>query len=259
METGEQESVYYSGTSSVEMSYGRVFYKRAIGELPEMESSKAAGGILHDEVVAGDRILDAACGAGHYLRTMRNMIGHPFSYVGVDQSESYVELARQAYDGYDDTEFITGDLYRLPFQDRQFDVTLCANVLLHLPSIEMPIRELCRVTSRFLLLRTLIGDRSFLIRQVWEDEDDEGGAGDPQRFHNHNIYSSAYVKTLLSRIPRVASFEIVPDRDFDPARIEASISDHQGAPDATTMLNGWQVNGYILQPWAFVMVRLTTT
>jgi ubiquinone/menaquinone biosynthesis C-methylase UbiE len=203
-------------------------------------------------------MLDAACGAGHYLRTLRASIEQPFSYTGLDRSDAYIELARRAYAGISDVEFVTGDLFRLPFEDKKFDVTLCANVLLQLPSIEAPIRQLCRVTKRLLLIRTLVGERSFRIKQVWEVDGPDPGAEDPDLFHFHNIYSEAHVRQVLSRIPEVSSVEVVADRDFDPARIQASVSDHDGAPDATTMLNGWQVNGYILQPWAFVKVHLAT-
>lgn len=50
-------------------SYGDILFKRATGELPEMESSKSLVKIMGDVFRPGVSILDVGCGAGHYYRT----------------------------------------------------------------------------------------------------------------------------------------------------------------------------------------------
>ena len=78
--------------------YGDLFYKRAIGELPEMESSKALAKLASTFICENDKILDVGCGAGHYLRSLDKHIDVNFSYVGIDQTEYYIEKAKRRKD-----------------------------------------------------------------------------------------------------------------------------------------------------------------
>src|SRR5689334_220306 len=62
--------------------YGEVLYKRAIGEFPEMESSKALAKTVKGIFHPGESLLDVGCGAGHYLRSLRREIGPDILYTG---------------------------------------------------------------------------------------------------------------------------------------------------------------------------------
>jgi hypothetical protein len=126
-------------------------------------------------------------------------------------------------------------------------------VLLHLPSIAQPFRELVRVARSHVLVRTLVGERGFLIKEI--EGDDLSEHGDPSAFNWYNIYPRAYVERLLRSMPRVRDVRIVEDRAYSPERIEAAARD-SGAVNATRIVGGWQVNGYVLQPWHFVHVVL---
>lgn len=237
--------------------YAQVFYKRAIGELPEMESSKAAAKILAGWTRDGTTILDAGCGAGHYLRSFKNGIPTRFNYTGVDLTPLYIDLAKKAFPEQLDVHFEIADVFDLPFADQQFDMVHSSNVFLHLPSIRRPLQELCRVARKHVLIRTLVGTRSFRIQDVYNNGGGEFDSEDkPYHFHYFNIYSQAYVESLLRKIPGVEGWNITPDTDFDPARITAAVSEQPDAEDITKMLGGWQVNTYILQPWAFIKVTL---
>lgn len=236
--------------------YGRVFYARATGALPEMESAKAAARRVRARIRAGDSVLDVACGAGHYLRTLRSQVDVDFSYTGLDGSPRYMALAKQAFAADPAASFTAGDAFRLPFPARSFDVVMCNNVLLHLPSIEKPIAELVRVARRFVLVRTLVGDRSFRVQDVQGADDEFDDVGEPRSFHWYNIYSRSYVQRVFRASSRVAAVAIEEDRDFDPARIAANTDEQPRATDATSLLEGWQVNGYLLLPWSFVEVEL---
>ena len=72
-------------------AYGDLLYKRATGELPEMESSIAAANRVSRIVREKDRILDVGCGSGRYLVSLRKQINCGFEYVGADATLGYVE------------------------------------------------------------------------------------------------------------------------------------------------------------------------
>ncbi|NQW04402.1 MAG: class I SAM-dependent methyltransferase, partial [Acidobacteria bacterium] len=95
--------------------YAETFYRRAIGELPEMESSKAAAMLLQDHVASGDAILDVGCGGGHYLCSLHRVIQVPFTYTGLDATPDFLEFAHRAWDGAPGVSFQPGDIYDLPF------------------------------------------------------------------------------------------------------------------------------------------------
>ena len=93
---------------------------------------------------------------------------------------------------------------------------MCNNVLLHLPSIVKPIAELSRVARRFILIRTLIGDESFRIQEVFSKEtwpfstvptDQEfDDSGEPTSFGYENIYSWGY--SLVHSDSKITLFTI---------------------------------------------------
>lgn len=236
--------------------YGQVLFRRATGNLPEMESSKVAVMRLKAIAKPNDHVLDVGCGAGHYLKSLKRALPVKFQYTGVDATPRYIELARQAFSDADNVRFEIGDVYQLPFEATSHDLVMSNNVLLHLPSIQKPLQELCRVARRYVLIRTLVGDRSFRIQEVHGPEEMYDEAGEPHAFNYFNIYSEAYLESLLAQIPRVQSWRISPDTDFDAIKITDAVKTQQDAPNVTKMIGNWQVNGYILLPWAFIEIEM---
>jgi len=269
-ETGEQTKRWQQwGTPTDETS--SVYYKRATGELPEMESSKALASLVKEWVLPRDSILDVGCGAGHYLQSLRREIAEPFRYTGLDATRRHIELAREAWKGQSDTDFQQGDIYSLPFDDAEYDIVMCSNVLLHLPSVQVPLSELVRTARRRVIIRTLVGDRSFRIQEVRSSADDRTDAstasdakvdsefdadGEPKSFSYYNIYSQSYIEGLVSRLPNTTSCTIFPDREFDVAKLEADLARYS-SPNATHLMNGLQVNRYVLLPWHFVSIEVS--
>lgn len=235
--------------------YGDSFFKRAVGELPEMESSKKLARELKRVTRHNDRVLDVGCGGGHYLRSLRREIGDDVSYTGVDATEYYIRKAREAYANDSKAEFLVSDIFNLDLQDESFDLVMCNNVLLHLPSIRKPLEELVRVARRSVFVRFLVGERSFRIQDV-HPESGFGADGEPTAFHYYNIYSRAYVASLMAAIPRVKHFTITRDDDFDRERILESAQHNDNPFDATTMIGDYQLNGYVLQPWSILEISL---
>lgn len=249
-----------------EADYGELLYKRAIGEFPEMESSKTVAKLVKRWIRPNDRILDVGCGAGHYFRSLRREIQVPFSYTGVDATAQYIALARKAWGDNSDAHFQMADVFSLPFQAGEYDIVLSCNLFLHLPSVDIPLREVARVARRNALIRTLVGDRSFRIQEVYspethprsfagaQDQDEFDAQGEPRSFHYYNIYSKSYISKLIAHLPDISHCELVRDDQYNPSRLEAEAEREGAAPDTTQMIGGWQVNGYVLQPWCFISI-----
>lgn len=238
-------------------AYGELFYKRATGEKGEMESSKAAATRMRQLVQEGDTVLDVGCGAGHYLVSLKKTINAPFTYIGVDATETYVELGQKAFSDDANVSFRKGDIFGLPVDDKSADVTMCCNVLLHLPSVSKPLTELVRVSRRHVLVRTLIGKTSFVIKHVNPaDDGNEFEGSEPRGFHYLNIYSESYLRHLLKGSDRVAGVAFEPDTDFDAAKLADTAAELTYAWNATRAVNGMQISGYVVQPWTWLKIDL---
>ena len=245
--------------------YAEVFYKRAVGELPEMESSKAVASLIAQYARPGDSILDVGCGGGHYLRSLRLHLGVPFTYTGVDATQDFLDVAQRAWEGTSNVRFLKGDIYDLPFGDGEFDIVTCNNLLYHLPSIVIPISELVRVARRVVVARTLVGDRSFRIQEILsaatmngstiDPKDEFTDDGEPRSFAYLNIYGRAYLGGVLERIAPGCGTEYIEDVFFDPVAIERSASGEWNNPNPTRILGGKQVIGYIVMPYHFLVVK----
>jgi ubiquinone/menaquinone biosynthesis C-methylase UbiE len=239
-------------------AYGKLFYQRAVGELPEMESSKAAAARILEDFNSGETLLDVGCGAGHYLTSLRRQGATNLSYTGLDATSEYVELARKAFAADANASFAQGDIFALPYNDGAFDVVMCNNVLLHLPTIAKPLAELVRVARRRVLVRTLVGQKSYVVKDVapQPDGDDFDAAGEPRAFHFLNIYSQDYVRKVLQAQPRVRTVAVDLDRNYSAAAVSDTADHLEGAWDATRVVAGMQAAGAILLPWSFIDARL---
>lgn len=238
------------------INYGETLYKRAIGELPEMESSKKMAKELAKKIQNYDKVLDVGCGSGHYLRSFRREIGNDFYYTGIDATEEYIEFARKAFKSDPNSNFEVSDIYSIDIMDESYDIVTCNNVLLHLPSIEIPINELIRVGKKFILIRFLCGEHSFRIKDVNLETEEYDENGEPLNYYYFNIYSKKYIQKIIEKNERVKSWSIEEDIDFDKERIRNSISDHKGAINATKIIGKYQVNVYILLPWSILTIEL---
>ena len=95
-------------------------------------------------VPAGGRILDLPCGTGRFSW---HLAGAGFQTVACDISRDMLAVARQAgAPGGRAPEFIEGDLFKLPFKDREFDAVVCIRFM---NLVDRPVRiEAIRTFSR---------------------------------------------------------------------------------------------------------------
>lgn len=103
--------------------------------------SKAFGECTQD----GEKVLDLGCGNGKLAELFQEK---PIKYVGCDNSEELLKIARQKYP---DREFVLTDGIKMPFADNEFDRIFCLAVLHHIPGGELRekfLREIFRVLKK---------------------------------------------------------------------------------------------------------------
>lgn len=238
------------GNDGIGRDYGNVLFNRAVGDLPEMQCSIEAAKRLEPVIRGSDTVADVGCGAGHYLRSLRRRVMAPFQYIGVDGTREYVDLAQKAFEADKRSSFQYGDIFNIPLADNSADVTLCCNVLLHLPSIEKPIAELLRITKRHLLIRTLVGRSTFIIKEARSDKYSE--TGEPLDFNYFNIYSAARIESAVKACGATVTIE--PDTSFEGDRINDDVAAHGIELNLTRVIGNTQVRDYIIQPWAWLTI-----
>ena len=92
-------------------------------------------------------VLDAGCGTGNHIR---HLTQRGYDVVGIDYSAYAIASAQRNLDTLRSGQTVhleVADLLKLPYQDDTFSRVLCWGVLMHIPSLEQAIAELCRVTA----------------------------------------------------------------------------------------------------------------
>jgi len=117
----------------------------------------------HAALVAGDRVLDVACGTGGAALDAAAAVGPHGSVVGVDLSGRMIDAARRraAECGAVNATFERMDAEDLALPDASFDVVLCALGLMYVPDPARALREMRRVLRPGGRLVVVVwGDRS---------------------------------------------------------------------------------------------------
>jgi SAM-dependent methyltransferase len=92
-------------------------------------------------------VLDVGCGQGSLLGELRAKFPH-IQPAGMDLSGKAIDLARRRVPK---GEFFAGDLTREPLNDK-FDLVICSEVLEHIPDDIRAMRNLARMTGKYLVV-----------------------------------------------------------------------------------------------------------
>ncbi len=241
--------------------YGRaLYYKSAIGELGEMESAKALCKIISPIYGPGIKVLDVGCGAGHYLRSLKLRVDKKIDYTGLDATKYFIELAKKAFGK--NHKFLVGDIFNLKFKRKEFDMVICSNVILHLPPPPVKaISELIRVAKKYVVIRTVFGERNYIIKEVRSSDKNKkngpknqenlfGKDGQPLSYNFFNMYTEQYFKDVISKIDKNIKIKIIDDNDYKPFDNRA-----KGGKTATKIIGGKQVSGNLILNWKFVILE----
>lgn len=95
-----------------------------------------------------ESVLDVGCGEGFTLNKLyQNKVGK--SLEGIDYSLTAVMLGKKQNKKL---MLRQGDIYKLPYKEKSFDIVLCMEVLEHLEDPKKALKELKRVSKKYILL-----------------------------------------------------------------------------------------------------------
>lgn len=95
-----------------------------------------------------DTVLDVGCGEGFTLSKLKeNKIGK--KYEGIDASREAIYIGKKQYPELNLKE---GNIYKLDYKDNSLDLVICTEVLEHLENPEKALRELLRVSKKYLII-----------------------------------------------------------------------------------------------------------
>lgn len=116
--------------------------RQALFQFPDPERSFGEPLLARIPWTGKERVLDAGCGNGVWIRALRDRLP-PRSIFGLDLSIGMLADTRQAVDI--PQLLIAGDIQRLPFPSRCFDVVLCLWMLYHVPDHQAALEECRRI------------------------------------------------------------------------------------------------------------------
>ena len=262
---------YLSG--QVFENYSSYNLERLLGTKPEKESSKAVVEIILPMMNVGSTILEVGCSSGHLLRTLSKK-GKNLKYVGVDIdhfaiSKGNAELNRIELVGIKSAQLIEAEVTKLPFKDKSFDIVVSLNVLEHLNEPSRAIRELLRCSNKFLVIRTLVSDQTFIVKEVRNSDhrdlgyshldlpspsDELDEFGEPKVFVYQNVYSKALLSQILETEKSVSKWQIIEDTMFDQNAFDLDNS-MSNLPRATKVINGKQVRGLFIDTNYWIVIE----
>ena len=99
------------------------------------------------KIKKGDHVLDLGSGAGNDCFVARAIVGETGKVTGLDMTEQMVRKAREncAKLNFKNIEFVQGDIEKMPFDEKMFDVVISNCVLNLVPDKSKAFREIFRV------------------------------------------------------------------------------------------------------------------
>lgn len=114
-------------------------------------------------------LLDGGCGIGFDAKRILERFDE-IRYTGVDYSRSMIVHCKRKFSEYPNASFSEGDISKLEYPDKHFDIVISCNVLVHIPNFVKALEELCRVCKSCLILQfNYIQDREYLAELSKDD------------------------------------------------------------------------------------------
>ena len=95
--------------------------------------------------VSGESALDVGCGTGFLTIELAHKVTASGQVIGIDKSEEMVIATAERCADLPWVSSQSGDVTALPFDDQQFDIVSCTQVLLYVDAVDTAISEMMRV------------------------------------------------------------------------------------------------------------------
>lgn len=150
-----------------------------------------------------DSILDVGCGEGFTLNRLKEKgIGKKLE--GIEYSEAAIELGHKTYP---DITIKQGNIYQLPYEDNSFDLVLCTEVLEHLDKPQVGLKELVRVSKKYLVI-SVPNEPFFMLAQLVRGKNWSRFGNDIEHINHWTMFNfprfikkNVKVKILAKRFP----------------------------------------------------------
>jgi len=233
--------------SGVERSFQRINKT-----LPEMECSKQLAKIVKRVYKKNDTVLDFGCAAGHYYYSL-NKIDKNIKYWGFDSTKDYIDFAKKHFKANKNTTFDVQSLFSMSKKYRKsFDIVFCSNVLHHVPSIDLPLRNLLSAAKKYCVIRTLVSNNTHLSKFYYNDKKNK--KDELTNFVFQNTYSYNLIK---EKIKKIGNFKVTfEDDQFDGSKINKEFKkDSRKYPGLTKFANNVQIAGSKVFEFKWLIIK----
>lgn len=165
-----------------------------------------------------DSILDVGSGEGFTLnRLKRRGIGKKLE--GLEYSGDAITLGKQMYPAIKITK---GSIYELPYKDNSFDLVLCTEVLEHLEKPQEGLKELIRVSKKYLVI-SVPNEPFFMFAQLVRGKNWSRFGNDIEHINHWTMFgfpkfveqnAGSKVKILSRRFPFAWTMLLLERVDF---------------------------------------------
>lgn len=143
------KAVYYLLMTTANKQYWKNIaqeYDKNVGEKGDSRHEKIINPVVFNLLgdLSGKIILDAGCGNGYLSRRLAKTA---FRVIGIDFTPELIKIAK-SNNNPPNTEFIEGNLEKLPFSESIYDVILCNMVLMDVERLDKVVAELSRVLKQ---------------------------------------------------------------------------------------------------------------
>ena len=237
--------------------------KRSLGKISETEHSKAAANIIKKLTKKNFSILDVGCQTGHFYKTFNRVFERKINYIGLDPYRIHISQAKKIWKNNENCKFKLGWVQKIPLKNKEVDITLCSNVLTHIPNIGPPIKEMLRVTKKLVILRTPVHQRSYRIQMVYNQkvwkyskikpENEFDQKGNPREYNYFDVHSKEYLFGQIRKYSKEAKIKFLKDTFWKTKNINNRF-EKKVMP--TRVIAGNQVADLLIIPHFFVIIKL---